>query len=80
MVIYAPEKYGHIIHMLIGCVLPFLLIFLLPLFGVSEGVTLLVFIVLMFASHLSMMRGAQHGVHGSNDTNHRLKGNGDAHF
>lgn len=69
----------HIIHMLIGCVLPFLLIFLLPLFGVSEGVTLTVFLVLMFACHLLMMRGAHHGGHGSNDTSHTMKGNDDAH-
>ncbi len=36
---------GHIIRMLIGCVLPFVLIFVLPLFGVSEGMTLTVFVV-----------------------------------
>ena len=44
----------HIVHMLFGCVLPFLLIFLLPLFGVSQGMTLTVFIVLMFGCHLFM--------------------------
>lgn len=69
----------HIIHMLIGCVLPFLLIFLLPLFGFSEGVTLTVFIVLMFACHLFMMRGAHHGGRGSHDTTHTVKGSNDAH-
>ena len=55
------------------------LIFLLPLFGVSQGITLTVFIVLMFACHLFMMRGAHHGGHGSHDTTHRMKGNDDAH-
>lgn len=39
----------HFLHMLIGCGLPILLIFVLPLFGVTEGVTLAVFIVLMFS-------------------------------
>ena len=68
----------HSIRMLIGCVLPFLLIFLLPLFGVSNSATLTVIVVLMFACHLFLMRGAHHGGHGSGDTTHRLKGNGDA--
>lgn len=47
----------HLVHMVVGCVLPFLLIFLLPLFGVGEGVTMFVFVALMFACHLLMMRG-----------------------
>ncbi|WP_339736365.1 hypothetical protein [uncultured Gimesia sp.] len=51
----------HFVHMLVGCVLPFLLIFMLPLFGVGEGVTMFVFVVLMFSCHLFMMRGHQHG-------------------
>ena len=42
----------HFVHMLVGCVL--------PLFGVGEGVTMLVFVVLMFSCHLFMMRGHQH--------------------
>ena len=45
------------LHMLIGCGLPMLLIFVLPLFGVGEGVTLTIFIVMMFGCHLLMMRG-----------------------
>lgn len=51
----------HLVHMLIGCVLPFLLISLLPLFGVGEGVTMFVFVVLMFSCHLLMTRGHGHG-------------------
>mgnify|MGYP000912647375 CR=1 FL=1 len=51
----------HFLHMLIGCGLPILLIFVLPLFGVTEGVTLAVFIVLMFSCHLLMMRGHMSG-------------------
>ncbi len=50
----------HLVHMLIGCVLPFLLIFVLPLFGVGEGVTMFVFVALMFACHLFMIRGHDH--------------------
>ncbi len=56
---------GHSLRMLVGCAAPLLLIFLLALFGVSTGVTLLVFIVLMFACHLFMMKG--HGGHGQDD-------------
>ncbi len=52
---------SHTIKHLIGCLVPLLLIFVLPLFGVGEGVTLLVFIVLMFACHLFMLGGHGHG-------------------
>lgn len=48
---------SHTLRMVIGCVLPLLLIFLLPLFGVSGDFTLLVAIVLMFACHLLMIGG-----------------------
>ena len=51
----------HNIRMIIGCVLPLLLIFILPLFGVGSGVTLFIFIILMFGCHLLMMGG--HGKH-----------------
>lgn len=54
----------HHFWMLIGCILPFLLIFLLPMFGVSGGALLPVFILAMFACHLLMMFG--HGKGGSN--------------
>lgn len=53
---------SHTVKMILGCVLPFLLIFLLPLVGAGEGTTLLVFTVLMFACHLFMIGG--HGGHG----------------
>ena len=46
--------------MLVGCVLPLLLICMLPLPGISEGVALLLAIVLMFACHLLKM--GQHGL------------------
>ena len=43
--------------MLLGCMVPMLLIFVLPMFGVSKGVTLTVFIMLMLGCHLLVMRG-----------------------
>lgn len=44
----------HIIFMLIGCLLPLLLIFLLPLFGVTGNYSMFIFIIAMFACHLLM--------------------------
>tara|TARA_R110001599_G_C12275834_1_gene662338 strand:+ start:10255 stop:10434 length:180 start_codon:yes stop_codon:yes gene_type:complete len=58
--------------MIIGCVLPLLLIFILPLFGVDSGVTLFIFIILMFGCHLLMMGG-----HGKHDHTDHDKGVGD---
>lgn len=58
---------NHGLWMIIGCTLPLLLIFVLPLFGISGGASLFIFIILMFACHLFMMGG--HGEHeGHGDT------------
>lgn len=57
---------NHTLRMLLGCLLPLALIFVLPLFGVGSGVTLLVFVGLMFMCHLMMMGGHGHG-HGRHD-------------
>lgn len=71
---------GHSLRMLLGCLLPFLLIFVLPLFGVSEGVTLAVFMILMFACHLFMMGGHHHGGHAHDGTHNKQEGGDhDAH-
>ncbi len=51
----------HMLWMTIGCILPVVLIFLLPAFGVSSNVTLVIFIVLMFACHLFMPGHHHHG-------------------
>ena len=53
----------HSLMMIAGCVLPLVFLFLLPLFGISSGVTLFVFIVLMFGGHLFMMKGHAHQGH-----------------
>ena len=52
---------SHALKMLVGCLAAFGLLFLLPLFGVGEGVTLFVFVVAMFLCHLLMMLGHGHG-------------------
>jgi hypothetical protein len=54
---------SHTLKMLIGCLAPLLLIFALPLFGVSGSVSVWLFLILMFGCHLLMMRGG----HGSHD-------------
>lgn len=54
----------HGLWMIIGCTLPLLLVFLLPIIGVSSNIGTFIFILLMFACHLMIMRG--HG--GSTDT------------
>lgn len=62
----------HTLWMIVGCVLPFLLIFLFPVLGISGGTTTLVFFVLMLGCHLMMM-----GRHGHKS--HRGHGHQDDH-
>ena len=52
----------HTIQMLAGCVLPLLLLFILPLLGISGGASLLIAVVALFIGHMWMMSG--HGGHG----------------
>lgn len=46
--------------MLVGCLIPLLLVFFLPVLGVESDGALVVFLVLMFACHLFMMGGHAH--------------------
>lgn len=63
---------SHHFKMLLGCLLPLLVIVLLPVFGVSDTVTVFIFIVLMFFCHLGMMRGhLKHGSHHNDDSSTR---------
>lgn len=55
----------HNILMIIGCTLPLFLIFILPLFGISGNISILIFIGLMFGCHLMMM--GRHGSHKEHD-------------
>ena len=52
---------SHAIKMLLGCLLAVSLIFILPLFGLSQGVVLVIFIVVMLGCHLLMMGGHRDG-------------------
>ena len=53
----------HDLWMILGCVVPFLLIFILPRLGVSSNLMYFIFILLMFGCHLGMMGGHHHGKH-----------------
>ncbi|MGE4545644.1 MAG: hypothetical protein AB7D06_16250 [Pedobacter sp.] len=55
--------------MIAGCVLPLILIFLLPLFGVGSGPLLFIFLVFCFGIHLLMMArgGRKRGENKTND-------------
>lgn len=64
----------HTLLHLLGCLLPLLVIFLLPLLGVDSGISLFLFIVLMFGCHLFMMRG-----HGHSDGTDESSHGGDSH-
>ena len=59
----------HLIRMIIGCIVPLLLIFILPLLGIAGKFSILFFIVVMFACHLLMARG--HGDHSDSEPHHR---------
>lgn len=58
-----------ILHIL-GCALPLLLIFALPIVGISGETTIFIFIIAMFACHLLMMRGHGHA-HGEHNSRGR---------
>ena len=51
---------NHWLWMLLACVAPILLIFLLPFFGVTSDLTFAAFLVVFFVAHLFMMRGHSH--------------------
>ena len=53
--------------MIIGSVLPLLLIFLAPSFGLDNSITFFLFIIIMFGAHLMMLRS--HNGHNHKDTN-----------
>lgn len=48
---------NHALMHMLGCMVPLLLIMILPSFGVSSNVSYFIFIVLMFACHLFMLKG-----------------------
>lgn len=58
---------SHNLIMVLSCVIPLLLIFLLPVFGVSSNITFVLFIVLMFGGHLLMMGKHQSHNHDTTD-------------
>ncbi|VAX35870.1 hypothetical protein MNBD_UNCLBAC01-1057 [hydrothermal vent metagenome] len=66
---------NHALMHMLGCIIPLLLIMILPSFGVSSNVTYFIFIVLMFGCHLMMLKGHNHGEeHSSGDEQSSEKG------
>jgi membrane-bound ClpP family serine protease len=57
---------NHGLWMVIGCILPLLLIFMLFGLGVRGNQSFFILIILMFGLHLLMM-GRHHGNHGKHD-------------
>lgn len=51
---------NHTLWMLIGCGLPLLLIFFAPALGLSNDISLFIFILAMFACHLMMPHHKHH--------------------
>ncbi|HEX2787544.1 MAG TPA: hypothetical protein VHP32_06525 [Ignavibacteria bacterium] len=58
----------HHIWMLIGCVLPVLLVFLMPVFNINGTTATLIFLIIIFLCHLLMMRHHT-GTHQNNQNN-----------
>ncbi len=67
----------HTLWMVIGCVVPLLLIFILPLFGLGSGISLFIFIILMFVCHLLMTGRHQKGHDNKNDIMENVKLSGE---
>jgi hypothetical protein len=51
----------HAVLMIIGCLVPLLLIFILPALGVSNEVVLVIGVVLMLSCHFFMIGHHEHG-------------------
>ncbi|APG27186.1 hypothetical protein A7E78_04655 [Syntrophotalea acetylenivorans] len=66
----------HHFWMIIGCVVPLILIFLLPLFGVGSGPVLFIFLIICFGMHLIMMTKGGHK-HDGNEDNDQGGSHGD---
>ncbi len=57
--------------MIIGCTLPLLLIFILPIFGITGNITILIFIAIMFGCHFLMI--GSHGSHNEDEKTNQNK-------
>lgn len=69
---------SHTLRMILGCLVPLIIIFLLPRLGITEGASLMVFVILMFVCHLFMM-GAHKGDHQDRETEDSGKGGRHGH-
>ncbi len=67
-------RINHALRMVLGCVFPLLLIFLLPLLGFKGDYWVFLIVVAMFVCHLGMTRH-----HGDHDHQDHGKGGGHEH-
>ncbi len=65
---------GHGLWMVIGCLLPLLLLFLLPLLGFTSLSAIFIAIILMLALHVLMT-----GAHGRHDDGNQQEGGHGSH-
>ncbi len=63
----------HTLLMIIGCGLPLLFIFLAPVFGISNNISIFIFIVAMFAFHLLIPMHNHGGHQYTHDLEHSTK-------
>ena len=64
----------HTFWMIIGCTVPLLLIFLLPLLGITGNYAFLIFVLAMFVSHLLVPMHRTGGEHsGHTDQSQNIK-------
>lgn len=69
-------KKNHMLWMILACAIPLLIVFLLPVFGIKSDYIAFIAIIIMFAAHLFMMGGHDHGQE-KDDKSGKKKG--DAH-
>lgn len=51
---------NHMIWMALACIIPLLIVLLLPLFGIKNNYTIFIAMVLMIVMHIFMMKSHNH--------------------
>ncbi len=54
------KEHNHMLWMMLACTVPLLVILLLPLLGITGKYNALIFVIVMFAAHIWMMKGHNH--------------------
>lgn len=60
---------NHILLMILGCVIPLMLLFFAPFFGINSTVSIFLFVIIMLGFHLLFpMHGQNHEHHSDSDS------------